>query len=261
MNRYHSPGAFIQYISAEALGSAAVNHPYLCALREGNLPNVDLAFKDFAFQYGFYSTAFIRYVSAVIQNLSNAEHKQILLCNLAEEQGNNHDLDLPPDVLASVIGQPHASLYRRLQEALGIDANYLKTTQPSQTSLSWSRQFLQICQVNACAGIGAIGIGTELIVSRIYDQILEGLDAHSHLTMTQRVFFDLHSKCDDQHAAKLLLIAEELAQSPTACEQIEYGTRKAIDMRVAFWDKMLERAHGFPVSTSPSSEKLSAFEY
>jgi hypothetical protein len=59
----------------------------------------------------------------------------------------------------------------------------------------------------------------------------------------------------------LLLIAEELAQSPTACEQIEYGTRKAIDMRVAFWDKMLERAHGFPVSTSPSIEKLSAFEY
>lgn len=261
MHRHRPGSAFIECLSAEALNSAAVNHPYLQSMRVGDLPNIDLAFKDFAFQYGIYSAAFVRYVSAVIENLSNAEHKQILLSNLAEEQGNTHDVELPPDVLASVIGQPHTSLYRRFQEALGIDADYRKTAHRSQTSLSWSRQFLQICKMNECVGVGAIGIGTELIVSRIYDQILEGLEAHTNLTMTQRVFFDLHSKCDEEHSAQLLLIAEDLAQDRTACEQIEYGTRKAIDMRVAFWDKMLERAHGFPASTSPAIEKLSTIEY
>lgn len=257
MNRYRPGAAFIKCISTEALSSAAVNHPYLQAMREGDFPNVDLAFKDFAFQYGIYSAAFVRYVSAVIENLSNTEHKQILLSNLAEEQGNTHDVELPPDVLASVFGQPHTSLYRRFQEALGIDADYRKTARRCQTSLSWSRQFLQICKKNECVGVGAIGIGTELIVSRIYDQILEGLEAHTNLTMTQRVFFDLHSKCDEEHSAQLLSIAEDLARDRAACEQIEYGTRKAIDMRVAFWDKMLVRAHNFP----PAIEKLSTIEY
>jgi pyrroloquinoline-quinone synthase len=259
MNIRHLGASFIKDISADVLDSAAANHPYLQAMREGDFPNVDLAFKDFAFQYGLYSTTFTRYVSAVIKNLSNTEHKKILLANLAEEQGDTHDVDLPPDVLASVVGQPHTNLYRRFQKALGIDADYCKTAQQCQTSLLWSQQFLQLCKINECVGVGAIGIGTELIVSRIYDQILEGLKTHSNLTMTQRVFFDLHSQCDEEHAAQMLLIAEDLAQDSTACEQIEYGARMAINMRISFWDKMLERAHNFPAS--PAIETLSAIGY
>lgn len=260
MNRYRPGASFIKYISTEASNSAAVNHPYLQAIREGDLPDIDLAFKDFAFQYGIYSAAFVRYVSAVIDNLSNTEHKKTLQSNLAEEQGNTHDVELSPDVLASIIGQPHTSLYRRFQEAVGIDADYRKTAHRCQTSLSWSRQFLQICRMNECVGVGAIGIGTELIVSRIYDQILAGLEAHTSLTMKQRVFFDLHSKCDEEHSAQLLSIAEDLAQDHASCEQIAYGTRRAIEMRVAFWDKMLERAHNFRASTSRPIEKLSTIE-
>lgn len=266
MDGNHSGATFIQCISAEVLESAAVNHPYLTALREGDLPNIGLAYKDFAFQYGLYSAEFTCYVSAVIETLSDAGHKQILLSNLNEEQGDTHDLELPPSVLASVVGQPHKSLYRRFQDALGVDAHYRKTTLPCQTSLLWSQEFLQLCKMNKCVGVGAIGIGTELIVSRIYNQILEGLKTHSKLTPTQRVFFDLHSECDEEHAAQLLLIAEDLAQDRTACEQIEYGTRKAIDMRVAFWDNMLERAQNFPPCTSatiesPVIKRSTAIEY
>jgi len=84
MNKHHTGATFIQRISDEALGSAAVNHPYLRAIREGDVPNIDWALKDFAFQYGLYSTSFTRYVSAVIKNLRNADHKQTR-ANLAEE--------------------------------------------------------------------------------------------------------------------------------------------------------------------------------
>lgn len=261
MNRYHTGATFIQCISDEALGSAAVNHPYLRAIREGDVPDIDWALKDFAFQYGLYSTSFTRYVSAVIKNLCNADHKQTLLANLAEEQGDTHEIDLPPDILASVVGQSHSNLYRRFQEALGVDANYCETVQQSQTCLLWRKQFLQLCQINECVGVGAIGIGTELIVSRIYDQILEGLKTHSKLTVTQRVFFDLHSQCDDVHAAQMLLIAEDLAQNQIACEQIEHGAKMAVNMRVAFWDEMLERAQTLPASISPATENLSAIGY
>lgn len=258
MTRHNLGPAFIKRISSETLASAAANHPYLDAIKTGTFPNVDLAFKDFAFQYSLYSTNFTHYVSAVIQNLTSTEHKQILLANLAEEQGDTHDIELPPNVLASVTGQPHASLYRRFQEALGINDNFRDTTPKCQTGVLWSKQFLQLCEMNEHVGVGAIGIGTELIVSSIYKQILEGLKKHSDLTMTQRVFFDLHSQCDDEHAAQMLLISEDLAHDHTACEQIEYGVNMAINMRVLFWDKMLERANNFSAATSPTLEKLSA---
>lgn len=240
--------AFIKRISARALDSAAVNHPYLKAIQQGDFPNIDLALKDFACQYGLYSAKFTRYVSAVIKNLHNEEHRQILLTNLAEEQGDIHDMELPPEVMASVVGQSHSKLFRRFQEAVGVDAQYQRTSSRSQTGMLWSEQFLQLCEMNECVGVGAIGIGTELIVSSIYNQILIGLRAHSDLSMTERVFFDLHSQCDEEHAAQITLIAGDLADDHASCEQIEYGARMAIDMRIVFWDKMLERARNFPVS-------------
>ena len=261
MSRHLFGDAFIQNISAEVLDSAAVNHPYLRAICQGDVPNIDWALKDFAFQYGLYSTQFIRYVSAVIESLSSAKHKQLLQSNLAEEQGDTHDIELPSHVLASIEGQPHTNLFRRFQEALGIDASYRKNAKQCQIIPLWGQQFLQLCKMNECVGVGAIGIGTELIVSRIYKQILEGLKTYSNLTMTQRVFFDLHSQCDEKHAAQVLLIAKELAQDHTSCEQIEYGARMAIKLRIAFWDKMLERAQTLPASTTPAIEKLSAIGY
>ncbi len=254
MSQDHLGATFIKRISSEALNSAAINHPYLRAISKGDLPNIDLALKDFAFQYGLYSAQFTHYVSAVIENISNPEHKRILQSNLAEEQGDTHDVELPADVLASVIGQPHTNLYCRFQEALGVDANYRKTSQQCQTGLLWRQQFLQLCKMNEYVGVGAIGIGTELIVSRIYKQVLEGLKKHSNLTMIERVFFDLHSECDEQHAAQMLVIAEDLSHSATTCEKIEHGVRAAIDMRVAFWDEMLERAHN--MSTQPYHKEL-----
>jgi pyrroloquinoline quinone (PQQ) biosynthesis protein C len=248
--------AFIHRISAEASASTAVNHPYLQAIRDGDLPNIDMAIKDFAFQYGLYSSKFIRYLSAVIKNLNETKHKRILLGNLTEEQGDTHDIELPDDVLASIRGIPHTKLYQRFQDAVGVDTGYRETTPQSQTAVLWSDQFLQLCEMDECVGIGAIGIGTEFIVSGIYHQILEGLKAHSDLTMTERVFFDLHSQCDEAHAAQMISIAKDLARDSLACERIEYGTRMAISMRTNFWDKMLERAQNFPASASGSIQRL-----
>jgi len=261
MKRPGPGGSFIKRIGAEALDSAAVNHPYLRAMSEGDFPNIDMAFKDFAFQYSLYSARFTRYVSAVIENLSDAEHKQILLTNLAEEKGAVNDVELPPEVLASVTGQPHASLFHRFQEALGVNADYRKATDKCQTGLLWSRQFLQLCEMNECVGVGAIGIGTELVVSRIYNQILEGLKAHSDLTMKEYVFFNLHSQCDEHHAAQITLIVEDLARNSAACEQIEYGVKMAISMRVIFWDKMHERARNFPASAPRAIDEASVVGY
>jgi len=245
----------INRIKSEALASKAVNHPYLIALQQGPLPNFAIAIQDFAFQYGVYSKSFTRYLQAVINNLSSSKHREMLLENLTEEQGDTHDVELPADVLATVTGVPHAQLYRRFQEAVGIDDVYRKQTTESQTALLWRNQFLQLCATDECIGVGAIGIGTELIVSSIYNRILDGLKAHSSLTMTQRVFFDLHSHCDDEHAEQLLSIASDLAVDEAACERIEYGAKMALHMRTIFWDFMLRRAEAFPVNNTAEEKR------
>lgn len=247
----------INQIKNEALDSHAVKHPYLAALQKADLPNFNLAIQDFAFQYGIYSKQFTRYLQAVISNLKNPQHKALLIENLTEEQGDTHDVELPEDVLATVSGVPHAQLYRRFQEAVGVDSEYRASAHEIATATLWRDQFLQLCALDECIGVGAIGIGTELIVSRIYSQILDGLKAHSHLTMIERVFFDLHSHCDDEHAAQLLLIAKDLAVDDTACEKIEYGAKMALHMRTVFWDKMLERALQMPAKNNSKIERLS----
>lgn len=254
VDRHSFGSTFLSQLGTEALASSAVNHPYLEAISEGDFPNIELAFKDFAFQYGLYSAQFIRYLSAVIANLSDPKHQQILQSNLDEEKGHIHDIELPADVLASIDGQPHARLFRRFQEALNIDVEYHTTISEQQPGQLWGQKFLQLCEMDAPVGVGAIGIGTEQVVSKIYNQILTGLKAHSNLSMIQRVFFDLHSQCDDEHAAQLMLIAEDLAVDQHACEQIGYGVNAALKIRKEFWDAMLERAMNFPSSISPATE-------
>lgn len=254
MQRPSLGDAFVQRMSAKALFSKATHHPYLHALRRGSFPDTHLALRDFAFQYSRYSGHFVHYLSAVIDNLTSAEHKQILQANLADERGEAHDIDLPPDVQESIAGCSHASLFQRFQDAVGADTAPEPEAADSRCGEAWRDAFLELCQQSEYVGIGAIGIGTELIVSKIYGQILRGLKNHSALTPSERVFFDLHSHCDDEHAEQLMGIAVELAQNRDACEQIGHGVLMAINLRRRFWDTMLERARRFPSTPESSVE-------
>jgi len=235
-------------IRQEVLESAAVNHPYLNAMSSGRFLNLDVALQDFAYQYGLYSARFTDYVTAVVENLTREDHQQTLMANLAEEHGHCVDADLPANVLTSVAGHSHVDLFRRFQSALGVDACYTPSARMPAVGEVWSQQFLALCRLSDHVGIGAIGIGTEMIVSRVYEQILLGIKHHSNLTLHERVFFDLHSQCDEEHAEQLLGIAADLAQDPHGREQIEYGARMAVALRVEFWDSMWERMQVNPAS-------------
>ena len=246
---------FVESLCSEAFDSDAVNHPYLRALAAGDFPDYGRALQDFAYQYEWYSAGFTDYVSAVIGQLKNAKHQQILESNLAEEQGSVEGVVLDADLLADIAGRSHTSLYADFQSAVGVDAAYRETAKRCALSSSWRQQFLSLCQMNECAGVGAIGIGTELIVSRIYGLILEGLTLHSAVTPAQRVFFDLHSHCDEEHAAQMLYIAKDLARSSTACQQLRYGADTALALRAAFWDEMLNRAQAMPTAGSTAAAR------
>lgn len=256
-NKNNKAAAFVRRLSNAALESTAVTHPYLQALQKGDFPNVDMAWKDFAFQYGLYSSRFTCYLKALISNLENTSHRQILQTNLEEEKGHIADVELPPAVLASIEGRSHAQLFQRFQKALGVSSTYPGGQAVEHPGDLWGRLFLELCEANQYVGVGAIGIGTELIVSNIYKQILSGLENHSVLTIQQRVFFDLHSTCDDDHAAQMLLVASELATDEQACSKIEFGVKSALELRSAFWDNLLQRAQCITAPNTPMTQEVS----
>ena len=246
MNQLRPNKQFVDHLSQKALNSSAVKHPYLESLRTGSFPNMVLALQDFAFQYRFYSCGFVEYLKEVIEQLPSDTHKSLLLENLAEENGDTHGVELPQEVLETIEGVAHCQLYKRFQEAIGVDQSYIENHRASETALMWREQFMHLCKLGPEVGIGALGMGTELIVFDIYDQILDGIKQHTSLSMIERVFFDLHSQCDEEHAAQMQRIAEDLAHSTEAQEKIEFGTKMAINLRTLFWDKMHERALAMP---------------
>jgi pyrroloquinoline quinone (PQQ) biosynthesis protein C len=261
MNKNYKAAAFVRRLGDQALESTAVSHPYLQALETGDFPNVDIALKDFAFQYGLYSSQFTLYLKALISCLSDTSHRKILLSNLAEEKGHIAEDELPPEIIASAEGQSHAQLFTRFQCALGVNSEYRDRQTDEHAGNLWSQQFLRLCSTNEHVGVGAIGIGTELIVSKIYQKILSGLINCSTLTMQERVFFDLHSTCDDDHAAQMLLIATDLATDEEACAKIEFGVKSALSLRTAFWDALLQRAQYVGATNQSAIQEASDLGY
>ena len=229
----------------EALQHRAVNHPYLKALANGEFENMEAVLKDFASQYGFYSSWFPRYLTAVISKLDNPEFRAHLLDNLSEESGHLHEEDMEAVRALGikdewVQGIPHPKLFKRFQVAIGVDPS----AQPDIEVDIWRDSFLALMQGgSAVSAVGAIGLGTESIVKHIYKDIITAIEKHTNLSLEDYVFFPLHTEVDDEHGLILLDIAEKMAsQSPEEERELRKGMLKALNLRAAYWDGMYSRA-------------------
>ena len=229
----------------EALSHRAVQHPYLKALANGEFENMDKVIKDFATQYGYYSSWFPRYLTSVISKLENPEFRDHLLDNLSEESGHLHEEDMVAVRELGikdewVQGIPHPQLFRRFQKAMGVDSS----AKPGIEVEIWRESFLSLIQDgSAVSAVGAIGLGTESIVKFIYRDIIQAIENHTDLTLEDYVFFPLHTEVDDEHGLILLDIAQKMAsESPEAERELRKGMLKALNLRAAYWDDMYERA-------------------
>jgi pyrroloquinoline quinone (PQQ) biosynthesis protein C len=229
----------------EALSHRAINHPYLMALKNGEFKNMDAVLKDFALQYGAYSSWFPRYLTGVISKLEDPQHREHLLDNLAEESGHLHDDDIEAVEKLGikeewVQGIPHPKLFRRFQDAMGID----RGAELGIEVQIWRESFLSLIQDgSSVSAVGAIGLGTESIVKFVYLHIIEAIEKHTKLSLFDYVFFPLHTEVDDEHGLILLRIAEELANtSDEAKMELRKGMLKSLNLRAAYWDNMYDRA-------------------
>lgn len=238
-----TPRTLVDGLVTQALAHRSVHHPFLRAFGEGHFgARTGEVARTFAHWYAGYSAWFPHYLEAVIARLDRPDHRRLLAENLAEERGR-----LAPDELetvrelgidpATVDGVPHPELFRRFCRALGLGEAELMAPPPA--TLEWRAAFRAMLKAGSAAyGVGALGLGTETIVSSIYPHVLRGLERVPGLSREDAVFFELHCHVDDQHHKDLLAIAADLARDREGALDLERGMRDALELRDAFWDQL-----------------------
>jgi len=236
----------IKDLIEESLAHRAVNHPYLKALGNGDLPDVDWALRDFADHYYGYSLHFPRYLTTVISKLEVPAHRTSLLQNLTEESGHYDEEELAELAAIGVQrewieGIPHPQLFRRFREATGITTPHDPENEAIEL-VCWRESFLATLTYGTAAeALGALGLGTENIVSTIYVPFVQAI-ARTDLAPRDTVFFPLHTAVDDHHQEALEEISLAFAATPSGKGDLRRGMIKALSLRSSFWDWLHERA-------------------
>jgi pyrroloquinoline quinone (PQQ) biosynthesis protein C len=236
---------FFARLSAEALSHRAIRHPYLLALSSGDLPDPRWALTDFGLQYYGYSAHFPRYLTQTISQLTTPSHRTGLLQNLTEESGEYDALELEELSEAGIpsewiVGVPHPELFKRFCDALDIRLGSVE--EDAMEVICWREMFLDVLGGGSPAqAIGALGLGTENIVSTMYQNFLPALGCID-IEPRDAVFFPLHALVDDHHQAILLNIARDFAGSEEGRRDLTKGMRKALYLRAGFWDWLHSRA-------------------
>lgn len=238
--------AYVEELSRSAFSHRGVCHSYLKKLAASEFPDMHWALADFAHHYYAYSSHFPRYLTALISRLEQPEHRTSLLENLTEEAGHYEEDELAALEQIGVerewiVNIPHPLLFQRFRDALGMRED--RGTNEHVEVVVWREMFLNVLTYGSPAeALGALGMGTENIVSHIYTHFIAAIDTLGTIHPRDSVFFPLHTAVDDHHQAALQDIAATLADDPLARVEMKQGMHKALALRASFWSWLQERA-------------------
>ncbi|MCC6925077.1 iron-containing redox enzyme family protein [Novosphingobium sp.] len=230
----------------EALNHRAVKHPYLEAIGNRAFDRMDWVIRDFAENYYGYSINFPRYLTAVISRLETPAHRTSLLQNLTEESGFYDEAELAELAAIGIErewieGVPHPQLFKRFREAAGVTTPYEAASDAIEL-VCWRESFITtLTHGSPAEALGALGLGTENIVSTIYIPFVQAL-TDSTIQPRDWVFFPLHTAVDDHHQEALEEISLSFAAQPAGKGELRKGMIKALSLRSSYWDWLYERA-------------------
>ena len=139
-----------------------------------------------------------------------------------------------------VDGVPHPLLFRRFCQAAGVEDSGSETD--SVEVICWREMFLAVLSGGSTAeALGALGLGTENVVSTMYQHFLPALEVLD-VPPSETVFFPLHAAVDDHHQETLMDISRHYAGTEAGRTDLLKGMRKALALRAGFWDWMYLRA-------------------
>lgn len=185
----------------------------------------ELTREDFVYifaQYYLYSKNFTRYIAGVMANCEKDHFRAKLTKNLWEESGQGEELS-------------HAEIFRNfLQMTLGIQD--LDSIQYADFTKRFVQVYIESCmQSDAISGSAWLSLGTESIVSKMYQILVEGM-LQAGLLNEELEFFHIHIGCDDEHAATLAELMCSYSDRPGWFDLCKRAADQALSSRAQFFD-------------------------
>lgn len=199
----------------------AVNHLLLARLATGPYTRRD--YREFALQHYPLVGHFTRYMELLLLRAPSSEQKLWLAKVLVDEYGEGSE------------GEDHAQLYAHYLRALGVPDGAELTTTLCSAVWEFVGEHLRICREEPfLVGLGALGPGHEWAIPKMFSHIIPGL-ARAGVTYEERMYFDLHTEQDVEHAAWMSEALAALAQSDEDRAQVRRGALLSLSARYRFW--------------------------
>lgn len=234
----------------------AMRHHFLSNLQTGGYgSNAKRLIVQFLTAYHRFSTNFRSYVDAVRALVPEAE--AVLTENHDEECGR-YDSAMLAELRsagidpASVDGVPHDELFKRTIDAIGAkfggitcDDAALAAEAIAPLIEAFETHVVNKSTASAASAVGALLFGSENVVPRMYKtfyDIIKGEDAEGALTKDDLAFFTLHMDMDQDHAAKLLGVAETLGQRRSGREEMMRAAQDVMEARIKVYENVIRLA-------------------
>jgi pyrroloquinoline quinone (PQQ) biosynthesis protein C len=199
--------------------------PFLTRCRAGRASRIEL--HAFVRQQYHYARHFTRYLCALLANLSDEGDRNELAHNLWEEMGFGH--------FGAV---PHAQIYREMMARMGVRP---ETEGPRRATEELVDAMLDCCRdTDPLVGLGALCLGAEAIVPRLYRQIVQGFEGQGEPSENLE-FFRIHIEEDDKHAETMRRIIDKaLKANPEYREKLRAGALRVLSARARFFEEIGE---------------------
>ena len=205
----------------EVAAHPGVNHLLLSRLRTGRYTKGD--YRVFGLQHYPMVGTFTRYMELLLLRAPSSEQKLWLAKVLVDEYGEGSD------------GEDHASLYLKYLYSMGVEPGEEESTPLCTAVWEFIGNHLRICREEPfLVGLGALGPGHEWAIPKMFHNIIPGLE-RAGMSYDDRLYFDLHTEQDIDHANWMSEALEQLGQDDEARAQVRRGALLSLGARFRFW--------------------------
>jgi pyrroloquinoline quinone (PQQ) biosynthesis protein C len=224
----------VETLAQTARESKAAKHPIYEKFRNLKQPENVSLLRDYLVHYGCYSKTFIPALIKLIEKAPQNIKIDAIKDNLEEEQGDRHEVGYK--------ALPHDQMYELFLKDFHNHFGFVAESEtPITEAMEWAN-FTKLLEEKSFAfGVGALGLATELILSNIFQCILDGLRKVENFDAKSLYFFELHAECDEKHGDDFVSLAREIANSSRDFKELKDGTEQMLKFRQEFCDAIFVR--------------------
>lgn len=215
------PAAWLQELRQEVERHPAVNHMLLSRLATGHYTRVD--YLNFGLQHYALVGQFTKYMELLLLRAPSSEQKLWLAKILVDEYGEGSG------------GDDHTTLYASFLASIGARRGQRENSNLCREVWEFVGEHLRICREEPfLVGLGALGPGHEWSIPKMFSHIIPGLE-RAGITRDERMYFDLHTEQDVDHARWMSEALVQLATTDAEQAQVRRGAQLSLRARYKVW--------------------------